>query len=89
MKKYVKNVTDDNKTIYDPSLGRPYSPATLGFKENGKLIMLKPGESVETKLNGENLAGGVVDGKKQYKRLRLMTEEEIGTKPVKKKEGGK
>ena len=73
MKKYIKNVTDDNKTVI-PALGRPYSPATLDFKENGKTITLKPGEIVETKLNGKNLAGGGT------KRLRLVTEDEKGKK---------
>ncbi len=80
MKKYIKNVTDDNKTVYDPLLGRPYSPATLSFKEGGKIITLKPGESVETKLDGSSLAGYYVNGKKQYKRLQLVTEEEIKNK---------
>ncbi len=78
MKKYIKNVTNDNKTVI-PDLGRPYSPATLAFKEDGKLITLKPGESVETKLTGETLAGGGT------KRLRLITEDEI--KGKKKKQG--
>ena len=77
MKKYIKNITDDK------SFG--YSPATLAFKEGGKRITLKPGESAETKLNGDSLAGRTVNGKKEYKRLRLVTEEEIGKK---KKKGG-
>jgi len=65
MKKYVKNVTDDNKTVI-PALKRPYSPATLSFKEGGKKITLKPGEMVETKANGTNISG---------KRLQLVTKE--------------
>ena len=31
MKKFIKNITDDNKTVI-PELGRPYSPATLAYK---------------------------------------------------------
>lgn len=77
VKKYVKNVTDDDKTII-PELRRAYTPATLSFKENGKKINLKPGEYVETKLNGENISG---------KRLKLVGEDEI--KGKKKKEDKK
>lgn len=77
MKKYIKNVTDDNTTVI-PALGRPYSSAILSFKENGKKVTLKPGDSVETKLNGTNVSG---------KRLKLVTEEELkGKKEIKKKE---
>jgi len=76
MKKFIKNVTDNQ------SLG--YSPATLSYKENGERIILKPGEHKETKLDGSSLAGRTVNGKKEYKRLRLVTEEELGTKPTKK-----
>ena len=79
MKEYIKNITDDNKTVI-PGLGRPYSPTILAFKEGGKLITLKPGESVETKLDGSSLAGYYVNGKKQYKRLRLVTEDEVKKK---------
>ena len=73
MKKFIKNVTDDTKTVI-PELRRPYSPAILSFKENGKKITLKPGESAETKLNGSNIDG---------KRLKLFTEDQL------KKKGGK
>ena len=52
---------------------------------NAKLSeVLKPGEFVETKLDGSSLAGTTINGKKQYKRLKLVTEEEI--KGKKKKE---
>ena len=78
VKRYIKNVTDDK------SFG--YSPATLAFKEGGKTVVLKPGETAETKSDGSNLAGRTVNGKKEFKRLRLITEEEIGKK--KKKEKG-
>ena len=74
MKKYIKNITDDNKTIIQ-ELGRPYSPATLSFKEGAKKITLKPGEYEETKLNGSNIDG---------LRLRLVTEDEVKEKPKKK-----
>ena len=77
MKKYIKNITDDNKTVI-PGLGRPYSPATLAFKEGGKMIVLKPGEYAETKLTGETLAGGGT------KRLKIVTEDEIKGKKKKK-----
>ena len=70
VKKYIKNITDDTTKIIQ-ELGRPYKPATLAFKEGGKLITLKPGESVETKLNGENISG--------Y-RLKLVTEDEVKKK---------
>lgn len=73
MKKYIKNITDDNKTVI-PGLGRPYSPATLAFKEGGKKITLKPGESAETKLNGTNIDG---------RRLKLVTEDEVKNKKKK------
>ena len=66
MKKFIKNVTDDNKTVI-PALGRPYTPATLSFKENGKKITLRPGEKIETKLTEKQVSG---------KRLKLVTEEE-------------
>lgn len=70
MKKYVINVTNDPKVI-DPILKRAYSPATLSFKEGGKVITLKPGESAETNMNGANLAGGGT------KRLRLVEKKDI------------
>lgn len=72
-KKYVKNVTDDNKTIV-PELGRPYSPATLAYKENGVRIVLKPGEMRETKLTEKHISG---------KRLKIVEE---GSKPKVKEE---
>ena len=65
-KKYVKNVTDDNKTVI-PELGRPYSPATLSYKENGVKVTLRPGEQKETKLTEKDVSG---------KRLKIVTEEE-------------
>ncbi len=73
MKKYIKNITD-SKTV-TPELGRPYSPVTLSFSENGKKITLKPGESVETKLDRKNI---------DCKRLVLITEDEIKNKKKKK-----
>ena len=77
MKKYIKNITDDNKTVI-LEIGRPYRPATLAFNEGGKMMTLKPGEDTETKLSGDSLAGGGT------KRLRVVTEDEI--KKKKKKE---
>ena len=51
------------------------------------MITLKPGDFKETKLDGSTLSGRIVNGKKQYKRLRLVTEEELGVNPTKKKKG--
>lgn len=82
MKKYIKNVTDDNKTVI-PALGRPYSPAILAFKEGGKKIVLKPGESVETKMNGANVSRGGT------RRLRLVEEKDIKKEDKKVKEDTK
>ena len=73
MKRYIKNVTDSKEVI--PELGRRYRPRTLTFKEDGKLIEIKPGELIETKLNGENVSG---------RRLRLVTEDEVKKKKEKK-----
>ncbi len=63
MKKYIKNITDD-KSILAPN-GKPYEPTTLSFNEKGQRYILAPGETKETKLNGEN-----VDGK----RLRFFSD---------------
>ena len=57
MKKYIKNITDDK------SFG--YSPMTGSFRENGKKIILKPGEQVETQLDGQSIDGH---------RFKLVTE---------------
>ena len=57
VKKYIKNITDDK------SFG--YKPMTGSFKENGKKIILKPGEQAETKLNGDSIDGH---------RFKLVTE---------------
>ena len=57
MKKYIKNITDDK------SFG--YSSVTGSFNENGKKTILKPGEQVETKLDGDNIDGH---------RFKLITE---------------
>jgi len=62
-KKFIKNITDDK------SLG--YEATDLSFNELGKRTILKPGETFETKLNGENIDG---------KRLRLITEEKKSRK---------
>jgi len=75
MKKYIKNVTDSKDIV--PGLGRPYSPAVLAFKEKGKKITLKPGESAETTMNGSNISG---------MRLKLVTEDEVKGKKKDKKE---
>lgn len=79
MKKYIKNVTDDNKTVI-PRLKRPFTPATLAFKEDGKKIILKPGEYAETKGNGTNISWG----RRPNPRLVLLTEDELKGKKKKK-----
>lgn len=64
-KKVIKNITDDPQYGYINQYGQfiPYEPLRLSFKEKGKRIILKPGETYETILNGENIDG---------KRLRLV-----------------
>ena len=74
VKKFIKNVTDDNKTVI-AELERPYSPAILAYKEDGKKIELKPGEMKETKLTEEDIGCG---------RLRIITEDK--TKKTKESE---
>ena len=65
MKKFIKNVTGAKE-------GKYTLPQTLAFKENGKKIVLKAQESVETKLE-----------KGLSHRLVLITEDEKKEKKVK------
>lgn len=49
MKKFIKNITNEEGFV----------PVELSYRENGKLISIKPGEKIETKLNGENIGNCV------------------------------
>ena len=72
-KQFVKNITDDPK--------EGYSPVTLSYNELGQRFILKPGESKETKLHGENLDGNrlrlVDNDKKKSQKVACMYQEVI------------
>lgn len=57
MKEYVINITNNRAYGFDA--------ATLCFREDGKKIILKPGDKAETKMKGKNISG---------KRLKIINE---------------
>ncbi len=66
MKNYIKNITNE----------KGFMPVGLAYRENGKVINIKPGEKIETKGDGSNLG--------DEKKLVFLKEEDKKIKNTKK-----